>query len=175
MDWKCSYILDLSCPNRQRLKVSENVKYRFKSRSSPTLETCNCEARKVTAIHFMKPQVFVYLDKRDQERSCMFIDDMLLGIPIGLLYKITIICNQKSLVIVFIIYSSSWSMSIIIHTVDLVPQIIYFQDLWFNSDYSFVHRINNFYMLVCDQLTCSIALKSNFAFRPVAEGIIQIT
>ena len=30
-------------------------------------------------------------------------------------------------------------------------------------------------MLVCDQLTCSIALKSNFAFRPVAEGIIQIT
>ena len=27
MDWKCSYALDLPCPNRQRLEVSENVKY----------------------------------------------------------------------------------------------------------------------------------------------------
>ena len=27
MDWKCSYALDLSCPNRQRLEVSKNVKY----------------------------------------------------------------------------------------------------------------------------------------------------
>ena len=27
MDWKCSYTLDLSCPKRQRLEVSENVKY----------------------------------------------------------------------------------------------------------------------------------------------------
>ena len=27
MDWKCSYALDISCPKRQRLGVSENVKY----------------------------------------------------------------------------------------------------------------------------------------------------
>ena len=27
MDLKCSYALDLSCPNRQRLEVSENVKF----------------------------------------------------------------------------------------------------------------------------------------------------
>ena len=27
MDWKCSYALDLSCPNRKRLEVSKNVKY----------------------------------------------------------------------------------------------------------------------------------------------------
>ena len=39
-------------------------------------------------LHFWKPLIFSYLDKRGQERSCMFIYDMLLRMPIGLLHKI---------------------------------------------------------------------------------------
>ena len=49
-------------------------------------------------LHFWKSLIFFYLDKRSQDGSCMFINDMLLGIPIGLLHKIAIICDQKSLI-----------------------------------------------------------------------------
>ena len=71
---QAAMLLNLSCPYRKRLEVSENVKYiavtsrasklqvskvsdscerrGLKSRSSRTLETCNFEALKVTAMYF---------------------------------------------------------------------------------------------------------------------------
>ena len=39
-------------------------------------------------LHFWKPQIFFYLNKRGKEHSCMFICDMLSEIPIGLLHEI---------------------------------------------------------------------------------------
>ena len=50
-------------------------------------------------LHFWKPLIFFYLDKRGQEHSCMFIYDMLSGIPIGLLNKIAIVCNQAQVTV----------------------------------------------------------------------------
>ena len=39
-------------------------------------------------LHFWKPLIFFYLNKRVQEHSCMYIYDMQLEITIGLLHKI---------------------------------------------------------------------------------------
>ena len=50
-------------------------------------------------LHFWKPLIFFYLDKRGQERSCTFTYDMLLGIPIGLLHKIANVCNQAQVTV----------------------------------------------------------------------------
>ena len=115
MDWKCSYALDLSCPNRQRPEVSENVKYiDVTSRVSklqvskvwelwdlnPCLPRESLNIGKFThagdpgsnpgrakiwrlvtlkplklhqcTLHFWKPPIFFFLDKRGQECSCMF-------------------------------------------------------------------------------------------------------
>ena len=112
MDWKCSYALDLSCPNRQRLEVSENVKYiAVTSRASklqvykvrelrdlnPALPRESLLNGKLThaggpgsnpgvpqlwrlvtlkplklqqcTLHFWKPLIFFYLDKRGQGHS----------------------------------------------------------------------------------------------------------
>ena len=107
----CSYGLDLSCPNRKRLEVSENVKYiAVTSRASklqvfkvrpgrdlnPGLLRESLNIGKLThaggpgskpgvpqlwrlvtlkplklqqcTLHFWKPLIFFYLDKRGQER-----------------------------------------------------------------------------------------------------------
>ena len=115
MDLKCSYALELSCPDRQRLKVSENVKYiDVTSRASklqvskfqelrdlhPRLSRELLNLGKLThaggvgsnsgvpelwrlvtlkplklqqcTLHFRKPLIFFYMDKRGQEHSCMF-------------------------------------------------------------------------------------------------------
>ena len=112
MDWKCSYALDLSCPNRQRMEVSKNVKYidvtsralklqvsKFgklqdlnpgrpgESLTIGKLTYAGCLGsnpgqaklwRLVTlkplklqqcTLHFWKPLIFFYLDKRGQGHS----------------------------------------------------------------------------------------------------------
>ena len=50
-------------------------------------------------LHFWKPLIFFYLDKRGQEPSCMFIYDMLSGIPIGLLHKIANKCKHSQAIL----------------------------------------------------------------------------
>ena len=112
MDWKYSYALDLSCPNKQRLEVSENVKcIPVTSRASklqvskvgelwdlnPDLPRESLNIGQLThaggpgsnpgqaklwrlvtlkplklqqcTLHFRKPLIFFYLDKRGQGHS----------------------------------------------------------------------------------------------------------
>ena len=114
MDWKCSYALDLSCPNRQRLEVFKNVKYIAATlraskvqickvwpgrRSNPGLPRESLNIGKLThagglgsnpglaelwrlvtlkplklqqcTLHFRKPLIFFYSDKKGQEHSCI--------------------------------------------------------------------------------------------------------
>ena len=142
MDWKCSYALNLSCPNRQRLEVSENVKYiAVTSRASklqvfkvrpgrdlnPRLLRESLNIGKLThaggvgsnpgvpelwrlvtlkplklqqcTLHFWKPLIFLYLEKRGQECSCMLVYDLLLGIPIGLLHKMANECKHSHAIV----------------------------------------------------------------------------
>ena len=115
MDLKCSYTLDLSCPIRQRLEVSENVKFiavalralklqvskvRELRDLNPNLPRESLSIWNLThakgvgsnpgvpklwrfvilkplklhqcTLHFRKLPVFVYLDKRGLEHSCIF-------------------------------------------------------------------------------------------------------
>ena len=50
MDLKCSYALELSCPNRQRLEVSKNVKY-----IAVTLRTSKLQVFKVRQLWDLNP------------------------------------------------------------------------------------------------------------------------
>ena len=50
MDLKCSYALDLSCPNRQRLEVSENVKF-----IAVTLRASKLQVSKVGELRDLNP------------------------------------------------------------------------------------------------------------------------
>ena len=61
---------------------------RFVTLKSLKLQQCT--------LHFWKPLVFFYLDNRGKECSCMFMNDMLAGIPIGFLHKIAIVCSFKT-------------------------------------------------------------------------------
>ena len=66
MDWKCSYTLDLSCPIRQRLEVSENVKFiAVASRASKLQVSKVRELRDL--IHVSRVSQFPYVKWLTQE------------------------------------------------------------------------------------------------------------
>ena len=59
----------------------------FKSRSSPTLETCNFEALEVTAMYFTFLETSnLFLFGQVKSLAVCSVYDMLSGIPIGLLH-----------------------------------------------------------------------------------------
>ena len=55
-------------------------------------------------LHFWKPLIFFYLDKRGQECSCMLIYDMLSGIPIGLLHKMANECKHSHVIVALLYF-----------------------------------------------------------------------
>jgi len=83
------------CRNFKGFKVT------IKVRPGRDLKICNFEALVVTAMYFTfleTSNLFKFVQDRESVAICSFYD-MLSVIPIDLLHKIVIVCNQKSLIV----------------------------------------------------------------------------